>query len=126
MKIHKKEDSIMLMKSMRVMRPWWFIAVFLAALALTTGCHKSSSSDVTPETSSTTPTTPETPTTPTTPTNPGEPLTSPTVGEPTGVAVTGVSAPMLVQGNLVGDASAALTGNPPNTIGNTKTVPLTA
>jgi hypothetical protein len=107
---------IMQMKSLRVMMSGLLTAVFLAALALT-GCHSGGDSGVAA---------PGTPETPPIPTNPGEPLAPPTVGVPTGTPVTGVSAPITIQGNVVGDASAALTGNPPNTIGNTTTVPLTA
>ena len=97
------------MKSLRVMKSWWLTAVLLAALALA-GCG-GGGGDGTP-----------TPTSDTT----GEPLAGPSVGEPVSTPVVGVSAPLAIQGNLVGDAAAALTGNPPGTIGNTTTVPITA
>src|SRR5512143_444823 len=109
---------IVMMKSLRVMMSWWLTAVFLAALAVT-GCH--SGGGTTPET---------TPTNPNNPTNPAPippiPSPIPSVGLPTGAPVVGVSKQLTIQGNLVGDASAGLAGNPPNTIGSTVTVPLTA
>jgi len=86
----------MIMKRLRVMKPWLLSAVFLAALALA-GCSSNSSG------------------TPSATNDPGVPPGS--VGDPGGTVTPGpggtvAGVAITLQGNVVGDANAALTGAP--------------